>query len=329
MRFVTFAPSPGIERFGIVLPDRRIADLEGLAAAALAREMPAGRAREIAGALAPPDAQRFIEGGRVSLDAARSALAFAAECAVRGDAPRGPAGERIVFAESEVRLLAPVPRPRKFIAAGKNYFAHQQEMQATNRPNAPKLPIAHVQFASTVVGPDSTVRFPKETRYMDYEVELAVVIGKRAHRVSKEQAFDHVFGYTIYNDITDRDMYRGEYYEGGAIGCLGKNFPGFAPLGPYLCTPDELGDAQNLGLRTRINGETRQDGNTSLMMFGIADQIAHWSGIGLEPGDVLGSGTPGGVAAGRKKGEPVWWLKPGDVIECEIDRIGVLRTTIA
>ena len=323
MRFVTYERN-GVDRFGILTEDGRVLDLEGATAARLARDVPLDRALVLARALAPPEARAFIANGALGLDAARRALDFAA-----AGEPQGPRGEPILYARGSVRLKAPVPRPRKFIAAGKNYFAHQQEMQQRADPNAPNVPIAHVQFASTVIGPDETVHFPAETKHMDYEVEIAAVIGRPAFRVGRGEALDYVFGYTIFNDITDRDMYRGENRQGGGIGLLGKNFAGFSPLGPVLCTPDEVGDPQHLDLKTRINGETRQDSNSSLMMFKIHEQIAHWSEIGLEPGDMLGSGTPGGVAAGRKPGEPAWWLKRGDVVECEVERIGVLTTRIA
>ncbi len=324
MRFVTYQTT-GIARFGVLMGDGRILDVEGGFAAALAREISAERARVLAAAMAPPEARAFIDGGQISLDAAGRALAFAEETRAKGDVPAGPRGETILFDTAAVRLMAPL-RPRNFIAAGKNYWSHQQEMQRSPGSNQPGLPIAHVQFASTVVGPDETVRFPPETKHMDYEVELAVVIGRPARDVARADAMGHVFGYTVYNDITDRDMYRGEYDQGGAFGCLGKNFPGFSPLGPVLCTPDEVGDPLALKLKTRINGETRQDGPASLMMYKIDEQIAHWSRIGLAPGDLLGTGTPGGVAAGHKGGD--WWLKPGDVMECEIEKIGTLRTTI-
>jgi 2-keto-4-pentenoate hydratase/2-oxohepta-3-ene-1,7-dioic acid hydratase in catechol pathway len=324
MRFVTYERD-GIDRFGVLTGEGKVLDLEGATAARLAREVPLDRALAVAHALTPPEARAFIATGALALDAARRALDFAAAA----NDPQGPSGEAILFPREAVRLKAPVPRPRKFIAAGKNYFAHQQEMQQRADPNGPKVPIAHVQFASTVIGPDETVRFPSETKHMDYEVEIAAVIGRPAFRVGRGEALDYVFGYTIFNDITDRDMYRGENREGGGIGLLGKNFAGFSPLGPVLCTADEVGDPQHLDLRTRVNGETRQDSNSSLMMFKIHEQIAHWSEIGLEPGDMLGSGTPGGVAAGRKPGEPLWWLKRGDVVECEVERIGVLTTRIA
>jgi len=326
MRFVTFAPSPSIERFGILLADGRICDIEGAYAALLARDIPADRARALAHAIAPPDAQSFIANGRIALDAAQQVLRFATE---QSATLKGPCGEKIVFAPSEVKLLAPVPRPRKFIAAGKNYFEHQEEMGRPAGSKVPLLPIAHVQFASTVVGPDDTVAIPPETKHRDYEVEIAVVIGRSAFRVPKERAFDYVFGYTVYNDLSDRDMYRGESRKGGGVGLLGKNFAGFSPMGPYLCTPDEIGDPQILGLRSRVNGQTRQNSTAQRMMYKIDEQIAHWSGIGLEPGDMLGTGTPGGVAAGRKPDQEAWWLKSGDVVEVEVDRIGTLKTHIA
>jgi 2-keto-4-pentenoate hydratase/2-oxohepta-3-ene-1,7-dioic acid hydratase in catechol pathway len=278
--------------------------------------------------MAPPDAQSFIANGRIALDAARQALQFAEEQASSG-ALHGPRGETIVFAAGEVQLLAPVPRPRKFIAAGKNYFEHQDEMGRPADSKVPALPIAHVQFASTVVGPDAIVAIPPETKHLDYEVEIAVVIGRPAFRVAKENALDYVFGYTVYNDLSDRDLYRGEARNGGGVGLLGKNFAGFSPMGPYLCTPDEVGNAQELGLRSRVNGQMRQNSTAQRMMYPIDQQIAHWSGIGLEPGDVLGTGTPGGVAAGRKPDQEQWWLKPGDVVEVEVDKIGTLRTHIA
>jgi len=329
MKFVTFEPGPSIERFGIMLPDGRILDAEGGVAASLARELPADRARKLAHAMAPPNAQDFISNGRIALDAARRALSLAEEESRAGRALSGPRGEKITFAPSEVKLLAPVPRPRKFIAAGKNYFEHQDEMGRPADSKVPQLPIAHVQFASTVVGPDATVPIPPETKHLDYEVEIAVVIGRPAWRVSREAALDHVFGYTVYNDLSDRDLYRGEARLGGGVGLLGKNFAGFSPLGPYLCTPDEIGDPQVLGLRSRVNGQMRQNSTAQRMMYKIDEQIAHWSGIGLGPGDILGTGTPGGVAAGRKPDQEPWWLKQGDVVECEIDRIGTLRTYIA
>ncbi|HLI23292.1 MAG TPA: fumarylacetoacetate hydrolase family protein [Stellaceae bacterium] len=326
MRFVTFAPAAGIERFGLVLAAGNILDIEGGFAASLARDYPVDRALALAHAMAPPNAQDFIATGRIALDAARQAQRFAEE---QSGTAKGPRGEKILFAPGEVAILAPVPRPRKFIAAGKNYFEHQDEMGRPADSKQPLLPIAHVQFASTVVPTGATVAIPPETKHLDYEVEIAAVIGKPAWRVPKDKALDYVFGYTVYNDLSDRDMYRGEASKGGGVGCLGKNFAGFSPLGPYLVTPDEVGDPQLLALRSRVNGQMRQNSTAQRMMYKIDEQIAHWSEIGLEPGDILGTGTPGGVAAGRKPDQEQWWLKSGDVVEVEVEKLGTLVTYIA
>jgi 2-keto-4-pentenoate hydratase/2-oxohepta-3-ene-1,7-dioic acid hydratase in catechol pathway len=161
---------------------------------------------------------------------------------------------------------------------------------------------------------------------LDYEVELAVVIGKACVDVSKEAALDYVAGYSAFNDISARDVIRGENRTG--IHLMGKSFPGFAPMGPYLVTADEIPDPQNLKLSLRVNGETRQDSNLGYMIFKIRDMIAYWSQMGLNPGDVLTTGTPRGVAAGRKPDQVPWWLKPGDVVEAEVEKIGMLRNCI-
>ena len=166
--------------------------------------------------------------------------------------------------------------------------------------------------------------FPAETKKLDYEVEMAMVIGKRAYRIAREDALDHVFGFTIYNDLSARDM--GEQKWG--VPLLAKNLPGFAPMGPYLVTRDEIDDLHSIGLRSRVNGELRQSSTIAHMRFKIADQIAFWSQIGLEPGDVITTGTPGGVAAGRGPEDTPWWLQPGDLVECEVDGLGTLRTRI-
>lgn len=328
MRFATFELKSGAERFGFVAENGSIVDLEGAFAAKLAADIPVPKALDLASVMAPPDAQSFIEGGETCIAAGKAAKSFVDSALASGKTPNGPRGEAIVHAQDAIRIKAPIPRLRKFIAAGKNYFAHQMEMQKRADPRAPRVPIAHVQFASTVVGTDETVYYPKETQKLDYEVEVAVVIGRRAYNVSEEDALDYVFGYTIFNDVSARDVYNGERDNGGGIGMLGKNLPGFAPMGPWLVSADEIGDPKGMGLRSRVNGETRQDATIALMMFDMRQQIAHWSKIGLEPGDVLGTGTPGGVAAGRKPDEKPWWLHSGDVVECEVDRIGVLRTYI-
>jgi 2-keto-4-pentenoate hydratase/2-oxohepta-3-ene-1,7-dioic acid hydratase in catechol pathway len=144
--------------------------------------------------------------------------------------------------------------------------------------------------------------------------------------VSAEEALDYVAGYSAFNDISARDVIRSENKTG--IHLMGKSFPGFAPMGPYLVTKDEIPDPQSLKLKLSVNGEVRQDSNLSFMIFKIRDMIAYWSQMELNPGDVLTTGTPRGVAAGRKPDQTPWWLKPGDIIEAEVEKVGCLRNRI-
>jgi acylpyruvate hydrolase len=190
----------------------------------------------------------------------------------------------------------------------------------------PVYPVAFLKLPGTVIGPDDDIPYPPETQKLDYEVELAVIIGKSCVNVTKEQALDYVAGYAAFNDISARDVIRKENEVG--IHLMGKSFPGFAPMGPYLVTADEISDPQNLKLWLRVNGELRQDSNLSYMIFKIRDMIAYWSQMGLNPGDVLTTGTPRGVAAGRKEGQIPWWLKPGDVVEAEVEQVGRLCNRI-
>ncbi len=324
MRFVTFETEHGVERFGFLSQAGRIIDLEGAFAATLAVDVPVERAYQLAAALTPPDALAFVEGGEMALRAARQASAAVDAGERAKHRLSGPRGETIDFTPDTVKLKAPFPRPRNFIACGKNFDDHLVEMQQSNRPVAPRIPSGHPQYPSAIVGPDSTVPYPEETRKLDYEVEMAYVIGRRAFCIQPEDALDHIFGFTVYNDLSARDLGEQEY----GVPMLTKNLPGFAPMGPCLVTRDEIRNLDAVGLKTRVNGELRQSSRVANMRFRIRDQIAFWSQIGLEPGDVLTTGTPGGVAAGRSADEEPWWLKPGDVVECEVDGVGLLRTRI-
>jgi 2-keto-4-pentenoate hydratase/2-oxohepta-3-ene-1,7-dioic acid hydratase in catechol pathway len=323
MKFVSFdIENRAGSRFGLVLANGVIADVENACAAMLMREMPAKEAFEKAATFAPHEALSFICAGDVSLATAVRVIEF---LKTRHDDPSLTAGDRkVLFAPDQVRLQAPLQRPRKFIAAGKNFSEHMAEM--SSRIPLPKRPVAFAQMTTTIVGPGATIPYPAETQKLDYEVEVAVVIGKAAFRIEADEARDHIFGYTIFNDISARDIYRGEQAAG--IPLLGKNLPSFAPIGPAICTRDEFSHTPETRLQMRVNGETRQDGSLASMIFGIDDLIAYWSQIGLEPGDVLTTGTPSGVAAGRKPDEMPWWLKPGDIMEAEVSGLGVLRNTI-
>jgi acylpyruvate hydrolase len=257
---------------------------------------------------------QFLKRGHPALDAARKAVAHV-------DKSNLDAG--IVFNRQQVSLMAPVPRPGALISAGKNFSDHVAEMASKKGPPAP---VAFLKLPGTVIGPEDNIPHPPEVKNLDYEVELAVIIGKPCVDVSNDEAMEYVAGYSAFNDISARDVIRGENKTG--IHLMGKSFPGFAPMGPYLVTADEISDPQNLKLRLSVNGEARQDSNLSYMIFKIRDMISYWSQMGLNPGDVLTTGTPRGVAAGRKPDQTPWWLKPGDVVEAEVENIGLLKNHI-
>jgi len=215
---------------------------------------------------------------------------------------------------AEMALLAPVPRPRKVVAIGRNYREHAAEEGAEQ----PSAPLIFAKFASSVVGPGSDVRWdPGLTGQVDYEAELAVIIGKRTRAVPAERSLDFVFGYTCLNDVSARDLQFGD-----GQWTRGKSLDTFCPMGPVVVTTDELGDAGDLAIRCLVNGEERQSARTSDLFFGVAEIVSHCShAFTLEPGDVIATGTPAGVGAFRK---PPVWLADGDEVVVEIERIGRL-----
>jgi 2-keto-4-pentenoate hydratase/2-oxohepta-3-ene-1,7-dioic acid hydratase in catechol pathway len=218
---------------------------------------------------------------------------------------------------AEVRLLAPVPRPGKIICVGLNYRDHAKE---TGQP-IPSEPILFPKFANSVVGPGADVVVPPEAEKIDYEAELAVVIGRRASRVAAADALDHVAGYACANDVSSRSL---QFLTGQWL--LGKAIDTFLPLGPFMVTADEVPDPQALGIRCLVNDELRQDSNTGEMVFGVAELIAYASRtMTLEPGDVLVTGTPSGVGMAA---EPPRYLRPGDRMRVEIDGLGRLDNTV-
>ena len=262
------------------------------------------------------DMVEFLKRGESSLEAARKALAHLSRSTKNPD-------RETIFERSTVRLTAPLPRPGALVSAGKNFSDHVAEMASKKGPTAP---VAFLKLPGTVIGPEDDIPQPPEVKNLDYEVELAIVIGKPCVNVTNDEAMEYVAGYSAFNDISARDVIRGENKTG--IHLMGKSFPGFAPMGPYLVTADEIADPQNLKLKLSVNGELRQDSNLGYMIFKIRDMISYWSQMGLSPGDVLTTGTPRGVAAGRKPDQTPWWLKPGDVVEAEVEKIGQLKNRI-
>lgn len=279
MRLVTFAHAGRI-RLGLVRDDG-ILDLA---------EASQGRL--------PSDMRTFLEQGPV-------ALATAKELEVSG---------RPSFSFSDVTLLAPVPNPSKIIAIGLNYMDHCREQ---GHP-VPEMPVIFAKFPSAVIGPGEAIRWdPTLTQQVDYEIELAVVIGKTARRVPAERAFEYVAGYTICNDVSARDLQFGDKQW-----VRGKSLDTFCPLGPWLVTRDAIPDPHQLRMRTVLNGRVMQDSTTAEMIFRIPELIEFASrAFTLLPGDIIATGTPHGVGVFRN---PPVFLKDGDVITLKIERIGVL-----
>ena len=216
-----------------------------------------------------------------------------------------------------VRLSSPIPRPGKIICIGLNYRDHAEE---TGMP-IPNSPIIFSKFGTCVIGNGDAIRIPKGSTQVDYEAELAVVIGRTAKNVSASKAMDHVFGYTNFNDVSARDF---QFADGQWQ--RGKSCDTFAPMGPFVATTDEIGDPHRLNIRFRLNGETLQDSNTCQLIFKIPELIEFLSSsITLEPGDVIATGTPPGVGFARK---PPVFMRPGDIAEVEIDSLGTLSNPV-
>lgn len=224
----------------------------------------------------------------------------------------------------EIQIIAPIPKPRKnIIGIGLNYTEHVAESARTldTTGKLPQKPIIFSKPPTTVTGPNTNILLnPKLTQQLDWEVELAVVIGKKGKYVAKENALDYVFGYTIINDISARDCRR----EGQWIVSKGQDT--FAPMGPYLITKDEIENPHNLNLSLKLNGVEKQNSNTQFMLFNINDLIEDLSTVfTLEAGDIIATGTPAGVGAGRN---PQEWMKDGDIVECYVEKIGTIINTV-
>jgi 2-keto-4-pentenoate hydratase/2-oxohepta-3-ene-1,7-dioic acid hydratase in catechol pathway len=214
---------------------------------------------------------------------------------------------------ADVHLLAPVPRPQKILAIGLNYADHIAESGAAT----PERQIWFSKLPNAVNGPYDPIEMPKASNAIDYEAELVFVIGKRCRHVAKEKAHEVIFGYAAGNDISVRDW---QFHT--AQWLVGKSFDTHAPFGPWIVTADEIGDPHALGIRCLVNGETRQSSNTKNLVFNCFDQIAYLSqAMTLNPGDIVFTGTPGGVGQSMK---PPTLLKVGDEVRVEIDKIGAL-----
>jgi acylpyruvate hydrolase len=222
-----------------------------------------------------------------------------------------------ILSRADVDILAPVPRPGKLICVGLNYRDHAAESNMA----VPSSPVTFSKYATSIIGPSRSIVLPAVSSQVDYEAEMAVVIGRRAKHVPIAEAFDHVLGYMNLNDVSARDL---QFADGQWQ--RGKSCDTFAPMGPWIRTRDEVADPHSLRIRLRLNGQVMQDSSTAQLIFGVDHIVSFLSQtVTLEPGDVIATGTPPGVGFARK---PPVFLKPGDLVEVEVEGLGVLSNTV-
>lgn len=311
MKLLSFVlpAEPHVERFGAI-DDGRVVDLRA------ASEQLDG----VVGKNFPTTMRALLAAGEDGLRQARHVLS-----SVKSDS----AGTKnYLFEESEIVFLPPITNPEKFLCIGKNNRKHLEELRKNSLlTETPQEPTAFVKLASSLIGHRAEVVRPDGIVRLDYEPELVFVIGKRALGVKRDRAMDYVAGITLLNDLTCRDLQQREVASGSRF-WTGKNIPGFGPLGPYLITMDEVADPYDLWLTCSVNGQRRLRYNSSEQIWKIGDIVEHFSRfIPLEPGDLFSTGSPGGVAVGQKNAAELF-LKPGDVVDVEIENMAVLRTTI-
>jgi 2-keto-4-pentenoate hydratase/2-oxohepta-3-ene-1,7-dioic acid hydratase in catechol pathway len=290
-------------RLGLLL-DERIIDI-----AALARSVKQAGGEAASWLLEVSDMLDIIEREADSLAEIASLVEHAQEAGIIRD-------EQISFVPESIEFLPPV-YPDKILAIGRNYLDHAIEGGAA----PPAAPLIFAKLPNSLNAHNAPIVLPAISTQVDYEAELAVVIGRRAKRVSEAEALDYVFGYTLINDVSARDL---QFGDGQWV--RGKGLDGFAPLGPFITTRDEIADVHALRIEGRLNGQTMQISNTGKMIFKVPHLVSYISqGITMEPGDVIATGTPEGVGIFRK---PPVLLKPGDVFEVTIEKLGTLRNPV-
>ena len=308
MKLINYT-SNGITRAAAIV-DNKIIDLN-LAYEAQLKATGEYRYKEIAHAYVPATTDELYQGGRNSLELAQKAVDFIL-------ANPTAAIQKTIFERSEVKVEAPVIKPGKIICVGHNYREHILEMGR----ELPTHPVIFAKFANTILGPDDDIPFYPISEQLDYEAEFTFVVGKQARNVSEEDALDYVAGYTITSDVTYRDIQRRTLQW-----LQGKTVDGTAPMGPYLVTADELKDPSGLDVVLTVNGEIRQKTNTANLVFSVQKLVAFLSNLmTLEPGDVVLTGTPGGVGVAM---DPPTFLKDGDVVAIQIDKVGTLENKVA
>jgi 2-keto-4-pentenoate hydratase/2-oxohepta-3-ene-1,7-dioic acid hydratase in catechol pathway len=321
MKLVTFHDRERQHRIGALAADGTIFDLNAGYALYLRNVQQEGAFYALADARVPANMRGLFENGDRGLDAARTAL----EYVMKEGSEAGPSGERVRFQKKDVQIKAPII-PKKFFHTAGNFREHHEEAEKSGFSH-PVLPwIVFFQNVDAIIGPEEAIVYPEHlTQELDYELELALVLKKSGKHFDAARATDYIGGYVIFNDVTARDIQRQEMKSGVFSFC--KGIDTFCPLGPHIVTADEIPNPNNLSMQLRVNGKTRQQSHSSKMSVTVPEIVAHYSPMGYSAGDVLSTGTVSGVAAFSDDPKSLY-LKPGDVVECEIEKIGVLRNPV-
>lgn len=263
------------------------------------------------------DMRSFLEKGESAWQAAQKTIHFIRRI-LKERGPKDLCGKNILYKQDEIRLKAPISDPQKIVAIGFNYMGHCKEQGI----DPPQQPIIFAKYPSAIIGPDEPITWPPElTQQVDYEAELAFIVGKEARNVPVDKAFDYIAGYTIVNDVTARDL---QFKDKQWV--RSKSLDTFCPMGPYLVSKDEIEDPHNLKIKCIVNGQVLQESNTKYLIFDIPHLLSFISQLfTLVPGDVICTGTPHGVGLFRN---PRIFLKPGDMVRIEIDGLGVLSNPV-
>jgi 2-keto-4-pentenoate hydratase/2-oxohepta-3-ene-1,7-dioic acid hydratase in catechol pathway len=328
MRLLTFAPTPESDiRAGAQIAGGKILDL-GRAYTVMVEEH-GGRVSDEAA----DNFQSNLSDGVIGL------LRGGEECLQRtGDIISWAEGQleksnhleeaSLVFQESAIAFEPVIPDPGKIVATGWNFGDHIDETKDLAEAEIPSFPTGFMKLPSSLTGHMKPIVLPKNVPHVDYEIEVAAVMGKSGYRIDSSEARSYIAGFTIMNDVSARDLQLAEMKAGLLLG--GKNYPTFAPMGPYLVTPDELDSVSSLDMVLRVNGETRQHSSTSHMIWSFSNLVGYWSSLfPLQVGDAISSGTPPGVALGYPAdAAEAYYLHDGDVVEAEVQSLGVLRNPV-
>lgn len=305
MKLISFTHGDRRDRAGILV-DNDVYDVNEYVAWELRRSGEPAACR-MASFVAPTNMREFLAAGERALDAARRLMNVAVSAPDELDSIRIP--------RSAVRLEPPLRDPNKIIGVGHNF----RDFLAETGTPTPKAPRIFAKFTNAICGPEDPIICPQDTAELGYEAEVALVIGKPGRRISEDDALDHIAGYMIFNDVTASDVQ-------AVTNIGGKTFDNFAPTGPWILTTDEAGDASNLDIGLWVNGVQLQKSNTNQLLFGVRYLVAYLSRIfTFLPGDIIATGTPGGLAKHRK---PPAFMKPGDVCTIKVDGLGCLENRI-